>query len=137
MLYAMAVTTLPDLLEKQLNVVARRQLLRLGMTDRMLHSRVREGGHWQILLPGVYLTVTGTPTNTPPGLSELTPRELEIFKLLASGLSNAEIADQLVLAGATVKTHVTRILTKLSLRDRVQAVVLAYETGIIRPGTPR
>jgi DNA-binding NarL/FixJ family response regulator len=73
----------------------------------------------------------------PPAIDELTPRELEIFKLLARGLSNAEIADQLVLAGATVKTHVTRILTKLNLRDRVQAVVLAYETGIIRPGTPR
>jgi hypothetical protein len=62
MLCTMAVTTLPDLLEKQLNVVARRQLLRLGMTDRMLHSRIRDGGHWQILLPGVYLTVTGAPT---------------------------------------------------------------------------
>jgi DNA-binding NarL/FixJ family response regulator len=73
----------------------------------------------------------------PPAIDELTPRELEIFKLLARGLSNAEIADQLVLAGATVKTHVTRILTKLNLRDRVQAVVLAYETGIIRPGAPR
>jgi len=58
----MAPKALPDLLAKQLNVVARRQLLRLGMTDRMLHSRVREGGHWQILLPGVYLTVTGAPT---------------------------------------------------------------------------
>jgi RNA polymerase sigma factor (sigma-70 family) len=73
----------------------------------------------------------------PAAIDELTPRELEIFKLLASGLSNAEIADQLVLSRATVKTHVTRVLTKLSLRDRVQAVVLAYETGIVRPGTPR
>jgi hypothetical protein len=62
MLCTMAVTTLPDLLEKQLNVVARRQLLSLGMTNRMLHSRIREGGHWQVLLPGVYLTVTGAPT---------------------------------------------------------------------------
>jgi len=62
MLRLMAPTALPDLLAKQLNVVARRQLLELGMTDRMLHSRVREDGHWQILLPGVYLTVTGTPT---------------------------------------------------------------------------
>ncbi len=58
----MAPKALPDLLAKQLNVVARRQLLRLGMTDRMLHARVRESGQWQILLPGVYLTVTGTPT---------------------------------------------------------------------------
>jgi hypothetical protein len=61
MLRLMAPTALPDLLAKQLNVVARRQLLRLGMTDRMLHSRVREGGQWQVLLPGVYLTVTGAP----------------------------------------------------------------------------
>ena len=70
----------------------------------------------------------------PPAIDELTPRELEIFKLVAHGLSNAEIADRLVLSGATVKTHVTRVLTKLGLRDRVQAVVLAYETAIIEPG---
>jgi DNA-binding NarL/FixJ family response regulator len=71
----------------------------------------------------------------PPGLDDLTSRELEIFRLVARGLSNAEIAQQLVLSRATVKTHVTRILAKLGLRDRVQAVVLAYETAIIRPGT--
>ena len=70
----------------------------------------------------------------PRAIEELTPRELEIFKLVAGGLSNAEIADQLVLSAATVKTHVTRILTNLTLRDRVQGVVLAYETAIVRPG---
>jgi DNA-binding NarL/FixJ family response regulator len=97
-------------------------LLSPSVTTRLIEAYVRDHP------PGV---------GPVPGLEQLTPREHEILVLVAGGLSNAEIADLLVLSPLTIKTHVARILDKLDIRDRVQAVVLAYETGIIRPGSKR
>jgi DNA-binding NarL/FixJ family response regulator len=94
-------------------------LLAPGITRRLIEEHVRRPA------PG------GPP---PPQIAELTDREREVLVLVARGLSNAEIAAQLVVSHATVKTHVNRMLQKLGLRDRVQAVVLAYETGVVRPG---
>ncbi|MDP9998628.1 response regulator [Pseudarthrobacter sulfonivorans] len=94
------------------------------VTQRLLETYVR----------GAARPTASTPRD--PLLEELTPRETEMLEAMAEGLSNAEIAHRYFLSEATVKTHVRRILTKLHLRDRVQAVVYAYETGLVVPSNP-
>jgi DNA-binding NarL/FixJ family response regulator len=100
-------------------VAAGEALLAPSVTKRLIHEFSRSA-------PG--------RREVPESLRDLTPRELEVFKLLARGLSNAEIAGELVVSETTVKTHVAHILMKLGVRDRVQAVVLAYESGVVAPG---
>jgi len=78
----------------------------------------------------------GSSSAQPPSLDGLTERELEIMRLVAEGMSNAEIADRLVVGETTVKTHVSSVLLKLGVRDRVQAVIAAYDSGLVRPAAP-
>ena len=76
------------------------------------------------------------PGHTPPGLAQLTDRERDVFQHLAVGLSNTDIARAMFISEATVKTHINRLFTKLGARDRVQAVIYAYESGFVTPGAP-
>jgi DNA-binding NarL/FixJ family response regulator len=114
----------PEQLAAGIRVVAAGEaLLAPSITRRLIEEFARGGA--------------GAPAAPPPGLDELTARELEVFRLVARGLSNAEIAAELIVGETTVKTHVARVLMKLGLRDRVQAVVLAYESGVAVPGAGR
>ncbi|UBU16502.1 response regulator [Nonomuraea gerenzanensis] len=114
-------------------------LLKVSPPEQLLEAiRVVHSGD-ALLDPAVTSRVIATfagraEPRPAPALAELTPRELEVLRLLARGLTNAEIARELYVGEATVKTHVARVLMKLSLRDRAQAVVFAYETGVVRPG---
>jgi DNA-binding NarL/FixJ family response regulator len=85
-------------------------------------------------LIGQFVRIRPPAAGLPAPLAALTPRETETLRLVAEGLSNAEIADRLVVSAETVKTHVSRVLTKLAARDRAQAIVLAYEYGLVVPG---
>jgi DNA-binding NarL/FixJ family response regulator len=119
------------------HLVAAVQLVRTG--DALLAPSVTRRLVERFARPPAAAPAESPPSPRPgaPGcdMSALTPRELEVLGVIARGMSNAEIAADLFLSEATVKTHVTRILTKLGLRDRVQAVVLAYESGLVSPGS--
>jgi DNA-binding NarL/FixJ family response regulator len=110
----------PEKLAEAVRVVARGDaLLHPSITRRLIADLARRP----------------TPrTGLPPAMSELTPRELDVLRLVARGRSNGEIAAELHLGEATIKTHLAHLLAKLRLRDRVQAVVMAYESGLVEPG---
>jgi DNA-binding NarL/FixJ family response regulator len=111
----------PGQLVEAIEVVARGEALLAPAVTRRLLDRFAD-------------TLPGGARQPPPALSLLTERELEVLKLLACGLSNAELAERLFLSETTVKSHVSSVLRKLGVRDRVQAVVLAYEAGLVRVG---
>jgi DNA-binding NarL/FixJ family response regulator len=115
-------------------------LLKDAGADELLHAVHVVAAGEALLSPSITRRLIADYARRPPAseqpaaLVELTPRELEVLRLLARGLSNGEIARELVLGEATVKTHVARVFQKLDLHDRAQAVVLAYETGLVIPG---
>ena len=133
---------LDDYVVEALRAGASGFLLKDADADELLHAiRVVSAGD-ALLAPSITRRLIEefarrpTEHDRPQALEELTPRELEVLLLLGRGLSNGEIARGLVVSDATVKTHVARIFAKLDLHDRAQAVVLAYESGLVRPGTP-
>ncbi|KUO09810.1 response regulator [Streptomyces sp. DSM 15324] len=118
-------------------------LLKDSGPERLLAAVAAVGGGDALFAPSVTRRLVeayaqrdrSTPDAHPlPGLAMLTPREVDVLKLIARGLSNPEIADRLSISEATVKTHLNRVMTKLGLNSRAQAVVIAYETGLVTPG---
>ncbi len=115
-------------------------LLKDAGADELLHAvRVVAAGD-ALLAPSITRRLIAdyarrpAPQEQPQAMSELTPRELDVLRLMARGLANADIARELYIGDATVKTHIARIFAKLGLHDRAQAVVLAYESGLVQPG---
>jgi len=131
---------LDDYVYEALRAGASGFLLKDARAEELRHA-VRMVAHGEALLsPTITRRLIESYTRRPPPtahhapFAELTPRELEVLRLVARGLSNADIASKLIVGDATVKTHVARIFSKLDLHDRAQAVVLAYESGLIQPG---
>jgi DNA-binding NarL/FixJ family response regulator len=134
---------LDDYVYQALRAGASGFLLKDVTAETLFHAvRVIADGD-ALLAPGITrrliseFATRADPAPSPPavGLDDLTPRETQVLELIAEGLSNLEIADRLVVTEETVKTHVSRVLAKLGLRDRTQAVVIAYETGLVVPGS--
>ncbi|MBM7412617.1 DNA-binding NarL/FixJ family response regulator [Clavibacter michiganensis] len=122
----------PESLVEAVHVIARGDaLLSPDVTRRVIERFGRGSGASD---DGAATPLPAPTIPTDPRVATLTDRELEVLRLLAEGLANAEIAERLYLGEATVKTHVSRLLLKLGVRDRVQAVVFAYERGIVVPG---
>jgi DNA-binding NarL/FixJ family response regulator len=131
---------LDDYVYEALRAGASGFLLKDARAEELRHAVRMVAAGDALLSPAITRRLIESYTRRPPAtarpapLAELTPRELEVLRLLARGLSNTDIAAQLIVGDATVKTHVARIFTKLNLHDRAQAVVLAYESGLVQPG---
>ena len=121
----------PEALVEAVQVLARGDALLSPEITRRVIERFADSG------PAGAITIERGRPPEPSAVGELTDREREVFELLALGLANSEIAGRLYLGEATVKTHVSKVLQKLQLRDRIQAVVYAYEHGIVVPGASR